>query len=34
LQDTEKTLTDAEVEGVIQKIVNVLIEKHSATLRF
>jgi len=33
LQDTEKTLTDAEVEEVMQGIVKVLKEKHDATLR-
>jgi len=33
LQDTEKTLTDAEVEACIQRIVKVLQEKHGAVLR-
>jgi phenylalanyl-tRNA synthetase beta chain len=33
LQDTEKTLTDAEVESQTQKIVKVLQEKHGAVLR-
>lgn len=34
LQDTEKTLTDAEVEAAVRKIITILQEKHSATLRF
>jgi len=33
LQDTEKTLTDADVEAVIQEIVGKIQEKHGATLR-
>jgi phenylalanyl-tRNA synthetase beta chain len=33
LQDTEKTLTDAEVELQIQRVVMVLQEKHGAVLR-
>jgi phenylalanyl-tRNA synthetase beta chain len=33
LQDTEKTLTEAEVEGQIQRILRVLQEKHRAILR-
>ncbi len=33
LQDTEKTLTDADVEACTQRIVKVLEEKHGAVLR-
>jgi len=33
LQDTEKTLTDANVDEVIQRLVNILHNKHGATLR-
>ena len=33
LQDTEKTLTDAEVDSRMQHIVNVLEQKHGALLR-
>lgn len=33
LQDTEKTLTDQEVEALIQQIINNLIKKQGATLR-
>jgi phenylalanyl-tRNA synthetase beta chain len=33
LQDTEKTLTDSEVEAAVRKITTVLQEKHGATLR-
>jgi phenylalanyl-tRNA synthetase beta chain len=33
LQDTEKTLTEAEVEAQIQRILRVLQEKHRAILR-
>ena len=33
LQDTEKTLTDSEVESVVQSVVSILQEKHGATLR-
>jgi len=33
LQDTEKTLTDAEVEAVVQRVVMILEEKHGAALR-
>jgi len=33
LQDTEKTLTDAEVDTVVQRIVKILEEKHGAALR-
>ncbi len=33
LQDTEKTLTDAGVDEVIQKLVDILNKKHGSTLR-
>jgi len=33
LQDTEKTLTDAEIEIEVRKIITILQEKHGATLR-
>jgi phenylalanyl-tRNA synthetase beta chain len=33
LQDTEKTLTDSEVEAVVQRIIAILVQKHGAALR-
>jgi phenylalanyl-tRNA synthetase beta chain len=33
LQDTEKTLTDSEIEVAVREIIKILQQKHGATLR-